>query len=117
MRTHTVVRAIGVSYTACKDEFDKIFDLTAGVYCYFYHTFFYTGLALDNELPGVRGNMSIAVIVQLHHDDCNKSYNTYFSMFLLLIGTLTIYAGNNFLPWNEVRTYTYISTIANITFC
>ena len=38
MRTHPVViRAIGVSHTACKDEsFDKIFDLTAGVYFYFY---------------------------------------------------------------------------------
>ena len=25
----TVIRAIGVSYTACKDEFRQIFDLTA----------------------------------------------------------------------------------------
>ena len=25
--THPVIRAIGVSHTACKDEFDKIFDL------------------------------------------------------------------------------------------
>ena len=34
--THPVIRAIGVSHTACKDEFfDKIFDLTAGVHFYF----------------------------------------------------------------------------------
>ena len=39
MRTHSqpVIRAIGVSHTACKDEmnFDKIFDLTAGVFFIF----------------------------------------------------------------------------------
>ena len=27
-----MIRAIGVSHTACKDEFRQIFDLTAGVY-------------------------------------------------------------------------------------
>ena len=32
------MRAIGVSHTACKDEFDEIFDLTAGVYFNFYNT-------------------------------------------------------------------------------
>ena len=31
------MRAIGVSHTACKDEFDEIFDLTAGVYFNFYN--------------------------------------------------------------------------------
>ena len=38
MRTHPVIRAIGVSHTACKDDFRKIFDLTAAVYFYFYAT-------------------------------------------------------------------------------
>ena len=36
--THPVIRAIGVSHTACKDDFRKIFDLTAAVYFYFYAT-------------------------------------------------------------------------------
>ena len=36
--TQPVIRAIGVSHTACKDEFRQIFDLTAGVYFNFYNT-------------------------------------------------------------------------------
>ena len=41
--TQPVIRAIGVSYTACKKKkmsFDKIFDLTAGVYFNFYNKIF-----------------------------------------------------------------------------
>ena len=30
------MRAIGVSHTACKDEFDEIFDLTTGGYFHFF---------------------------------------------------------------------------------
>ena len=30
--THPVIRALGVSHTACNMSFDEIFDLTAGVY-------------------------------------------------------------------------------------
>ena len=30
--TQPVIRVIGVSHTACKDEFDKVSDLTARVY-------------------------------------------------------------------------------------
>ena len=38
--TQSVIRAIGVSHTACKDEFRrKVFDLTAGVYFYFYNMY------------------------------------------------------------------------------
>ena len=33
--TQLVIRAIGVSHTACKMTIDKIFDLTAGVYFHF----------------------------------------------------------------------------------
>ena len=33
--TPPVIRAIGVSHTACKDEFRQIFDLTAGVHFHF----------------------------------------------------------------------------------
>ena len=29
--THPVIRAIGVSHTACKTRLDEIFDLTPGV--------------------------------------------------------------------------------------
>ena len=36
MKTYTVMRAIGVSPTACKDKFDEIFDLTPGVYFLFF---------------------------------------------------------------------------------
>ena len=40
--THPVIRAIGVSHTACKDEFhDEILDLTAGLYLYFLQHIFY----------------------------------------------------------------------------
>ena len=37
--TQPVIRAIGVSHTACKlkTSFDKIFDLTAGVYFYVFN--------------------------------------------------------------------------------
>ena len=36
--THPVIRAIGLSHTACRDmSFDKMFDLTAGVQFYFYN--------------------------------------------------------------------------------
>ena len=31
------MRAIGVSHTACKDEFDEMFDLTAGGYFNLYN--------------------------------------------------------------------------------
>ena len=47
LRTHTVVRAIGVSHTACKDDFGKIFDLTAGMYFNFlYHLVYVNELAV-----------------------------------------------------------------------
>ena len=42
MRTHPVKRAIGVSHTACKDEFrQNLLSHTAGVYSYFYNIFIY----------------------------------------------------------------------------
>ena len=40
-----VIRAIGVSHTACKKiSFDKILDLTAGVYFNFCNIYFDTGV-------------------------------------------------------------------------
>ena len=40
--TQPVIRAIGVSHTACSEKsFDKIFDLTAGVYFNFYTPEYY----------------------------------------------------------------------------
>ena len=50
--TQPVIRAIGVSHTACKDEFDKICDLTAGVYFDFYSN-------IMRSLSGVRGILCV----------------------------------------------------------
>ena len=42
--TQPVITAIGVSQTACEDEFRQNFDLTAGVYLYFFYVFKYISL-------------------------------------------------------------------------
>ena len=55
MDTQPAIGTIGVSHTACEDEFRQIFDLTAGVYSnshMYGRTFGATG-RLNNDVTGV----------------------------------------------------------------
>ena len=55
--TQPVIRAIGVSHTPCKDEFDRKFDLTDGVFFFFFTNTFSDPMPLhvtNHDLHGER---------------------------------------------------------------